>query len=84
MTDKPIITTNSGTVTIDARQFILDGGEPFHMILEQVAHLNEHGELILRTPFEPLPMMKQLETIGFTVSSQKLDVEDWQIVAKRS
>ena len=80
----PIISRDRTEVTVDARQYILGGGEPFHIILEQVAKLPDNGMLKLRTPFEPLPMMKQLENLGFAVVSERIAADDWLVSARRA
>jgi uncharacterized protein (DUF2249 family) len=56
---------SSRQVHLDVREDIRDGLEPFAQIMAAVAALGPDQALVLRTPFEPVPLYRVLGARGF-------------------
>lgn len=52
---------------LDVCEFIENGGEPYSIIMNFVSSLEPNSSLIIYAPFEPRPLIKQLENMSFTV-----------------
>jgi len=70
-------------VTIDARPLIAAGDEPFDQIMATVAALDEHEDLIVQAPFEPVPLEGVFGTQGFFYEAVELGAGDWQVTFRR-
>lgn len=64
---------------VDARPIVAAGGEPFDTIMSAVAALAERGELVVLTPFEPVPLEGILSSQGFSYEVVDLGGGDWQV-----
>jgi uncharacterized protein (DUF2249 family) len=71
------------TVTLDVREDIKHGREPFSKIMRAVAALKEDQDLLLIAPFEPAPLFKVLEQQGFSHHSTPADSGDWEVLFTR-
>ena len=69
--------------TIDARPIIAAGDEPFDLIMETVAALDDGEELIIMAPFEPVPLEGVLGSQGFSYEVLELGAGDWQVTFRR-
>lgn len=69
--------------TVDARPIIAAGDEPFDTIMAAVATLSEGEELVVLTPFEPVPLEGVLSSQGFTYEAVDLGAGDWQVTFRR-
>ena len=69
--------------TIDARPIIAAGDEPFDLIMETVAALDDGEELIILAPFEPVPLEGVLGSQGFSYEVLELGAGDWQVTFRR-
>ena len=68
---------------VDARPIIAAGGEPFDAIMAAVSTLDDGEELVVLTPFEPVPLEGVLSSQGFTYEAVKLGAGDWQVTFRR-
>lgn len=65
-------------VVVDARPVIASGGEPFDMIMDAAGRLVDDQVLVVRAPFEPLPLQGVLGEQGFGYVSDQLGPDDWR------
>ena len=70
-------------VTVDVREDIRNGGEPFSRIMGAVAALAEGQDLLLIAPFEPLPLFGVLAKKGFHHSSREVTQGHWEVLFSR-
>lgn len=68
---------------VDARPIIAEGGEPFETIMAAVTALDEHEELVVLAPFEPVPLEGVLSSQGFGYEATDLGDGDWQVTFRR-
>lgn len=67
------------TVTLDVREDIRSGREPFSKILSTVAALPGGAELLLIAPFEPVPLFAVMAKQGFDHVSRPSGSGDWEV-----
>lgn len=72
------------TVTLDVREDIRKGREPFEKIIQTVAAVQPGEKLLLRAPFEPRPLMHLLAQRGFSNQTRQLGTGDWEVLFIRS
>ncbi len=70
-------------VTVDVRDDIRNGGEPFSRIMSAVAGLAEGQDLLLIAPFEPLPLFGVLPKKGFQHTSREVTTGHWEVLFSR-
>ena len=66
-------------VHLDVREDIASGREPFARIMVTVRSLRAGEVLVLRAPFEPLPLYDVLGKRGFAHWTERLAPDDWRI-----
>jgi uncharacterized protein (DUF2249 family) len=66
-------------VTLDVREDIQRGREPFSRIMQAVASLGVGDDLVIIAPFEPTPLYAVLAQRGFSYQAQATESGDWQI-----
>ncbi len=66
-------------VTLDVREDIRRGREPFSRIMQAAATLDSDQTLVLLAPFEPMPLYAVLQNQGFSHESRELDSGDWEV-----
>ncbi|HZT22126.1 MAG TPA: DUF2249 domain-containing protein [Verrucomicrobiae bacterium] len=71
---------SSETVTLDVREDIAQGREPFGRIMSTVAQLRAGEKLRLIAPFEPLPLYSVLAKKGYAHTSRQLESGDWEVL----
>lgn len=71
---------SSEIVTLDVRDDINRGQEPFSKIMGTVARLRPEENLRLLAPFEPLPLFSVLAKKGYTHTSKQLESGDWEVL----
>ncbi len=71
------------TVTLDVREDIRNGREPFGKIMQTVAHLKDRERLLLIAPFEPAPLFAVLAQRGFSHQSTPTATGDWEVLFTR-
>ncbi|HVU27128.1 MAG TPA: DUF2249 domain-containing protein [Verrucomicrobiae bacterium] len=71
-------------VTLDVREDIRNGREPFSKIMSAVAELHADENLLLLAPFEPKPLFGLLTRQGFNHLAREMENGDWEILFSRS
>jgi len=71
------------TVTLDVREDLRQGREPFTKIMTTVARLQVGEKLVLVAPFEPAPLYSVLGKQGFDHQSKRLQSGDWEVLFTR-
>ncbi len=66
-------------VTLDVREDIRRGREPFAKIMQAVAALKPSEDLRLLAPFEPKPLYSVLGQQGFAYEARPTPAGDWEI-----
>jgi uncharacterized protein (DUF2249 family) len=70
-------------VTLDVREDLLNGREPFSRVMGVVAILQPDEKLRLVAPFEPAPLYSVLGNQGFDHESKQISPGDWEILFTR-
>lgn len=68
------------TITVDVREDIRAGREPFPRIMAAVARLGDDERLRIVAPFEPRPLIAALSARGFTATVTELDDGDFAVL----
>jgi uncharacterized protein (DUF2249 family) len=71
-------------VTLDVREDIRAGREPFSRIMKTAAGLHPGDALLLIAPFEPTPLYRMLAREGFSHQSHAKSATEWEILFSRS
>ena len=71
-------------VTLDVREDILGGREPFSKIMGAIAGLADGQELLVIAPFEPLPLFGVLAKKGFQHTSRQVTQGHWEVIFSRA
>ena len=74
---------SSEIVTLDVRDDLHRGREPFSRIMGTVAQLRPDEKLRLVAPFEPVPLFAVLAQQGFTHSARQIANGDWEVLFER-
>ena len=74
---------SQSTVTLDVREDIRNGREPFGRIMQAVAALKPRDQLLLIAPFEPAPLYAVLAQQGFSHQSTPTASGDWEVLFTR-
>ena len=74
---------NSDTITLDVRDDIRAGREPFSKIMETAAALPDRGTFLLIAPFKPVPLFDVLKKQGFHHTAEPAQGGDWRILFTR-
>lgn len=75
---------NNETVTLDVREDIRNGREPFSTIVSTVRELRPGQSLLLIAPFEPVPLFAVLAKQGFSHEARQSGNGDWEVLFKRN
>src|SRR5688572_14918330 len=70
---------NDQTVTLDVREEIRAGREPFPRIMQTVRQLQAGQALRLIAPFKPVPLFAVLGRQGFNHEAKPLTDGDWEV-----
>ncbi len=73
----------STVVTLDVREDLQRGREPFSKIMGAAASLKENQDLLLIAPFEPAPLFPILAQQGFTHETKSSAEGKWEILFSR-
>jgi uncharacterized protein (DUF2249 family) len=68
---------------LDVREDIRRGQEPFPRIMAAVKALGEDQALVLRVPFEPIPLYDALGKRGFAHWTERHAADDWVVTFYR-
>ena len=71
---------NPAILTVDVRQDIRDGGDPFAKIMIAVVALEPGQQLLLIAPFKPVPLFHVLRSKGFEHHARALPSGDWEVL----
>lgn len=71
-------------ITVDVREDIRDGREPFSKIMNAAAACQIDEQLLVIAPFEPVPLFRVLEKQGFSHTSQPVAAGDWEVCFMRT
>ena len=74
------MTMEPSTVTLDVREDVREGREPFRRIMDAVGHLRDGDTFRLIAPFEPVPLINLLNSQGLKSSTVRLDSGDFEVV----
>jgi uncharacterized protein (DUF2249 family) len=72
------------TITVDVREDIRTGCQPFSKIMAAVNGLGNGQELLIIAPFEPMPLYPLMQKLGFQHSSGPIPSGDWEVLFTRS
>ena len=75
---------SANTTTLDVREDIRAGREPFSKIMAAVAGLAAQESLLIIAPFEPAPLFHVLARQGFAHESKQTPAGDWQVLFTRN
>jgi uncharacterized protein (DUF2249 family) len=75
---------NKETVTLDVREDLRRGREPFSKIMSTVLELQPEQGLLLIAPFEPVPLFAVLKKQGFAHEARETDKGDWEVLFTRN
>ena len=67
-------------VTLDVREEIHSGQEPFPVIMQAVSRLEDNHKLLLIVPFEPVPLYGVMANRGFEYAATGRDNGDWEVL----
>lgn len=70
-------------VTLDVREDLRQGREPFTKIMATAARLQPGEKFLLVAPFEPAPLFSVLGKQGFDHESKRLQSGDWEVLFTR-
>jgi uncharacterized protein (DUF2249 family) len=71
------------TVTLDVREDLRRGREPFSRIMQTVSGLKADEQLLLIAPFEPKPLFGVLAQHGFSHEATPTAAGDWEVLFTR-
>lgn len=71
--------TGGREVHLDVRDDIRRGQEPFQRIMATVTELRPEDVLVLRAPFEPVPLYRVLGRKGFVHRTEHRGQDDWLV-----
>lgn len=74
---------NNKKVTVDVREDIRTGCEPFSKIMNVAMALQAGEQLLLIAPFEPVPLFGVLEKRGFKHDARSVESGDWEVLFTR-
>lgn len=72
--------TDNSLVTVDVRETLKAGGEPFSDIMRAVAGLKPGQGLNLLAIFKPVPLFSVMASKGFSHSEREIGGGDWEVV----
>jgi uncharacterized protein (DUF2249 family) len=75
---------NKESVTLDVREDIRNGREPFSKIMSTVWELRPEQSLLLIAPFEPAPLFAVLNKQGFAHEARQIENGDWEVLFTRN
>jgi uncharacterized protein (DUF2249 family) len=70
----------SPIITLDVRDDLRAGREPFPRIMETVGRLRDGEQLRILAPFEPRPLIGVLAAQGFLATVTKMDDGDFAVL----
>jgi uncharacterized protein (DUF2249 family) len=74
------MTSSASLATLDVREILKAGGEPFEEIMRAVASLSPGQELRLLATFKPMPLFGVMSQRGYTHSEREIGGGDWEVI----
>lgn len=74
----------SATITLDVREELRQGRDPFAKIMGVVAGIAMNERLEIIAPFEPVPLYHVLGQRGFTHSTRQQGPSHWEVLFTRT
>ena len=74
---------SSEIVTLDVRDDLRNGSEPFSKIMDTVGQLRPGERLSLLVPFEPVPLFAVMAQRGFAHTARQMPEGDWEVLFTR-
>ena len=74
---------NNQIITLDVRDDIRNGREPFSKIMAAAAKITPGEKLRILAPFEPVPLFRVLENQGFSHTAEPTANGDWEALFTR-
>lgn len=72
--------TESSLVTVDVRETLKAGGEPFSDIMKAVAGLMPGQSLKLLAIFKPVPLFAVMAEKGYSHVEREIGGGDWEVI----
>lgn len=79
MADQAATWRETATVTLDVRDELAAGGEPFVRIMETASTIPSGQSLVIIAPFEPVPLYGALGGRGFTHETECVAADEWVV-----
>lgn len=73
-----------GVYHLDVRQLLEMGGEPYSIIMSSLQKLMPGECLVLHAPFEPKPLMFQLERMNYSYELKKEGLDHCTLTIKKN
>ena len=64
---------------LDVRQLLADGGLPYTSIMDCLHQLTSGATLVVHTLFEPKPLVRQLERLGYAPVARREAEDHWTV-----
>jgi hypothetical protein len=74
---------DSACLHLDVRDLLEAGGEPYSIIMVQVNDLQPGGTLLIHVPFEPRPLVAQLQRMGFIAKTNNYGLDHFILTVIR-
>lgn len=71
-------------VTVDVREDLAKGREPFGRIMHAVERLEDDESLLLIAPFQPAPLFSLMAAEGFSHQTRETASGDWEVLFSRT
>jgi uncharacterized protein (DUF2249 family) len=79
MTGQAVIWRTNAAVTLDVRDELAAGGEPFVRIMEAAETIQPGQSLVIIAPFEPVPLYGALGGRGFAHETEQVAASEWAV-----
>ena len=74
------MTSSATPATLDVREILKAGGEPFEEIMRAVASLSPGQGLRLLATFRPMPLFGVMSQRGYTHTEREIGGGDWEVI----
>lgn len=71
--------TEGATFHVDVRELLEQGGEPYAYLMECLSHFEKGQAMTVHALFEPRPLVRQVERLGFSAACRRLKAEHWVV-----
>ena len=68
---------------LDVRSILELGDDPTSTIIEAMSRLETSETLELVMPFQPVPLYRHMEQLGYVHEAQRIENNGWRITFKR-